>query len=115
MIPIYEQGAGRGIGHGFDSFERRFEDLCRSKPDHSFAFIFYDFRDAGLRTILKDQGVFAKLDRLSSDKLDIFYLHSGGNHVQRFNATFTKAIGIEEANIAWRSSGRLREALLTYP
>ncbi len=99
LIPIYEQGGGRGIGHGFESFERRFEEICRSHSDQSFAFIFYDFRDAALRTILKDQGVFAKLDRLSGDTLSIFYLHSGGAIIERFNDTFTKAIGLTGARI----------------
>jgi len=52
-----------------------------------------------MRKILKDQGVFAELDRLSGETLSIFYLHGGGNHVSRFNETFTKAIGIKDARI----------------
>jgi hypothetical protein len=99
MIPIYEQGSGRGIGHNFETFEGRFEEICRGKSDQSFAFIFYDFTDQSLRKILKDQGVFAKLDRLSGNTLSIFYLHAGGDLIERFNATFTKAIGVENAHL----------------
>jgi hypothetical protein len=99
VIPIYEQGSGRGIGHTVDSFERRFEEICRKHASQSFAFIFYNFRDDELRKILKDQGVFAKLDRLSGNVLSIFYLHTGGNVVDRFNAMFTRAIGLDGVQI----------------
>jgi hypothetical protein len=99
VITIYEQGRGNGIGHGYYSFERRFEEICRSKSNQAFAFIFYDFSDHGLRTVLKDKGVFAQLDRLSGNTLSIFYLHSAGDLLGRFNEAFTKAIGISETEI----------------
>jgi len=101
MIPIYEQGSGNGIGHGLSSFLRRFDEICaqhlaegRAK---SFAFIFYDFTDQALREILKNQGVFAQLDRLAGKQLSIFYLHAGTRAaVEAFNAHFFSAFGIED-------------------
>jgi hypothetical protein len=73
MIPIYEQGRGKGIGHSSKSFSQRFEELCREHLQEgrarAFAFIFYDFEDQQFRTVLKDEGVFAKLDRLSGSNL----------------------------------------------
>jgi hypothetical protein len=100
MIPIYEQGSGNGIGHGLQSFLRRFDDICaeylakgRAK---SFAFIFYDFTDQAIREILKNQGVFAQLDRLSGKELSVFYLHAGTKAaVDAFNAHFFAVLGIE--------------------
>lgn len=94
MVPIFEQGSGRGIGHTFDSFEARFEKLCQNNADQAFAFIFYNFEDHALRTILRDQGAFAKLDRLSGKKLTIFYLNTSGTLIERFNDIFGKAIGL---------------------
>ena len=101
MVPIYEQGNGRGIGHGLDSFLTRFETICwehrNGRRAQSFALIFYDFGDAAFRTILRDQGVFAQLDRLSGKKLSIFYLHCASRSgVRRFNEAFTSALGLNE-------------------
>ena len=63
----------------------------------SFAFIFYNFRDEAIRKILKDQGVFAELDRLSGNRLSIFYLHNGSKaSVEAFNKHFVGALGIKE-------------------
>jgi hypothetical protein len=101
VIPIYEQGIGNGIGHGLQSFLERFDSICakhlaagRAK---TFAFIFYDFTDDNFRKILKNQGVFARLDRLSGTNLSIFYLHRGTRHaVKAFNDTFMKVLGVEE-------------------
>ena len=100
MIPIYEQGSGNGIGHGLSSFLRRFDEICTQHLTEgrakSFAFIFYDFTDQALRQILKNQGVFAQLDRLSGTQLSIFYLHAGTRaSVEAFNAHFFSALGIE--------------------
>ncbi len=100
MIPIYEQGSGKGIGHNLDSFLRRFEAICaehqRSGRAKSFAFIFYDFVDRGLRHVLKDQGVFAQLDRLSGSELSIFYLHTGTRHsVELFNSEFLSRLSVD--------------------
>lgn len=102
MIPIYEQGQGKGIGHGLDSFIERFDSICKehiqNKRAKAFAFIFYDFVDRDLKRILKDQGVFAKLDRLSGNNLSLFYLHAGTRHaIERFNAAFLAKLGIEGA------------------
>lgn len=100
MIPIYEQGSGKGIGHNLSSFLSRFDEICaehlakgRAK---SFALIIYDFTDQGIRKILKDQGVFTQLDRLSGKELSVFYLHSRRNTtINTFNAHFLTALGIE--------------------
>lgn len=99
MIPIYEQGTGHGIDHSLSSFLVRFELLCREHiregRARAFAFIFYDFYDQELRRILRDQGVFAELDRLSGTSLSLFYLHAGRRRtVERFNAGFLKRLGV---------------------
>lgn len=100
MIPIYEQGGGKGIGHGLPSFLQRFGEICAEHLDKgrakSFAFIFYDFSDQTIRKILKDQGVFVQLDRLSGKDLSVFYLHTGKwASVEAFNAHFFSVLGIE--------------------
>jgi len=101
MTPIFEQGKGRGIGHDLASFSDRFTELCqehvRNGRAKAFAFIFYDFNDEELRKILKDNGVFAQLDRLSGSNLTVFYLHSGSRKtVERFNAKFLSRLDVEE-------------------
>jgi hypothetical protein len=101
MIPIYEQGDGRGIGYNLDSFVARFESICQQHIDENrakaFAFIFYDFTNRALRKILKDQGAFAKLDRLSGNNLSIFYLHTGTQHaVERFNNEFLSRLQLKD-------------------
>lgn len=102
MIPIFEQDAGRGIGYNVRDFLRRFDDICRehiaSERAQAFAFIFYDFTSRDIREILKDQGAFAKLDRLAGTTLSIFYLHSGVRRtVERFNAAFLEKLGVVDA------------------
>lgn len=101
MIPIFEQGEGKGIGHGLDSFLRRFDDICkehiRDGRAKAFAFVFYDFTDRETRKILHDQGVFAKLDRLSGNQLSLFYLHAGTRYaIERFNESLMAALGVSE-------------------
>lgn len=85
MIPIFEQGNGNGIGHSFDSFLRRFSDICeKSKSENirkTFAFILYNFNDENLKQILKNDGVFTKLDRLTGSYLDVFYLNSNDSEI----------------------------------
>jgi hypothetical protein len=101
MIPIYEQGTGKGIGHNLGSFQARFDQICaehlgkgRAK---SFAFIFYDFSDRELRRILVDRGAFAQLDRLAGRELSVFYLHAGTRAaVESFNAHFLLALGVRD-------------------
>lgn len=102
MIPIYEQSSGRGIGLSLESFINRFDQICtqhlaegRAK---AFAFIFYDFTNQEIRKILKDQGVFAQLDRLSGKDLSIFFLHTGTAHaIERFNSVFLQRLDISQA------------------
>lgn len=102
MIPIFEQGDGRGIGLGLESFEARFKDICKEHEREgrakAFAFVFYDFTDAAIRKILKDKGVFVQLDRLSGKDLSIFYMHSGTRRaITEFNERFLTKIGISES------------------
>lgn len=100
MIPIYEQGSGNGIGHSVESFLVEFESIA---IDHvakgrakSVAFIFYDFNDHDFKKVLKNQGVFAQLDRLSGKDLSVFYMHSGGDKVlSSFNTVLLSALGVE--------------------
>lgn len=77
MIPIYEQGSGKGIGHSVESFLARFEEIAISHIDDgrakSLAFVLYDYHDSEFKQILKDQGVFAQLDRLSGKDLSVLY------------------------------------------
>lgn len=100
MIPIFEQGHQEGIGHGFDSFLRKFIDICETHLKNgrakSFAFILYDFQDKQIRDILKSQGGFTKLDRLSGSELSVFYIHSDNKKlVTAFNKIFVGAFEIE--------------------
>lgn len=100
MIPIYEQGHSQGIGHGYDSFLRQFIEICESHLKNgrakSFAFILYDFQDKQIRKILKSQGGFARLDRLSGSELSVFYIHSDNKKlVKAFNHIFVGAFEIE--------------------
>jgi len=101
MIPIYEQGKGQGIGHSSRSFTERFEVLCAEHVQQgrarAFAFIFYDFLDRDFRRILKSQGVFAELDRMSDSDLSISYLNAVTKlAVDRFNAEFMRRLGVNE-------------------
>ncbi|MGH2421153.1 hypothetical protein ACRCF9_11650 [Pseudomonas canadensis] len=100
MIPIYEQGSGKGIGHGREQFIKRFDEICvehlEKKRARSFAFVFYDFNNKALRKILRDQGVFAELDRVSGRQLSLFYLHGGDRGaVESFNQNFLSVLGVE--------------------
>jgi hypothetical protein len=103
VVPIWEQGKGRGIGYSLDSFLARFDDICRehveSRTVTLFAFIFYDLSDIGLKKVLKDHDVFTKLDRLAGDRLSIFYLHNPRERrqVQAFNDSFRKRLGVSES------------------
>jgi hypothetical protein len=100
MIPIYEQGSGKGIGHSLESFQKRFDRICADQLEDrrakAFAFIFYDFTDQDMRGILKDEGVFAQLDRLSGRNLSLFYLHAGSHDaIERFNEHFMSVLEVE--------------------
>jgi len=101
MIPIYEQGKSKGIGHSYETFTKRFLEICNQKKSKGeasrFAFILYDFKSSAIKKILKSQGGFARLDRLSGKYLSIFYLHSNKPEtVKHFNKVFHKAFGVRE-------------------
>ena len=79
----------------------RFDQICvehqKASRATAFAFIFYDFIDLKTKKILKDQGVFSILDRLSGHDLSIFFLHTGTRHaIEQFNNTFLKRLEIDE-------------------
>lgn len=101
MNPIFEQGQGQGIGYGYRHFLQQFLNICNdhleNKRAKSFAFILYDFHDENIRTILKKQGVFTQLDRLSGKDLTLFYIDSENKKiVKEFNKIFLGAFDIED-------------------
>lgn len=101
MTPIYEQGKGNGIGHSFDTFLRRFIEICEEHLENarakSFAFILYDFNDDVTKNVLRNQGGFARLDRISGRDLSIFYIHSDNKElIKSFNSIFLSAFQIKE-------------------
>ncbi len=100
MVPIFEQGYGQGIGHSLGSFLKRFIETCeehlKNNRASAFAFILYNFHDEHIRDILKNQGGFTQLDRLSGNDISIFYLHSDDKELlKNFNAIFLHAFEIE--------------------
>ncbi|WP_090375230.1 hypothetical protein [Dyadobacter sp. SG02] len=99
MVPIFEQGKGQGIGYSYPHFLKRLIDICESHLSDGrakgFALILYDFHDTVIRDILKSQGGFAKLDRLSGENLSIFYLHSNtSRRIEDFNKILLGAFGV---------------------
>lgn len=104
MIPIFEQKDGKGYGHGMQSFVERFDEICaehlKAKRAASFAFVFRDFKDFAMTQIMRDQGVFAQLDRLSGTKLSLFFLHTSSRvGTQAFNEYFMSRLGIADATL----------------
>lgn len=103
MIPIYEQSEGQGIGYSFNNFLRRFVTICEEHQHNqrarAFAFILYDFENTAIRKVLKLQGGFAQLDRLSGHDLSIFYLHSSSRDICRtFNEIFMGSFGLSQTH-----------------
>jgi hypothetical protein len=103
MIPIYEQGKGQGIGYGFNNFLTRFVTICeehqRNQRARAFAFILYDFENTAIKKVLKLQGGFARLDRLSGHDLSVFYLHGGSRDIcQTFNEIFMGSFGLSQTH-----------------
>jgi len=101
MNPIFEQGKGNGIGHSLDSFLKRFIEICEKSKSFNkkktFAFILYNFEDYKLKKILKNDGIFTKLDRLTGDSLDIFYLNSKDSSIlEGFNKIILHAFEFSE-------------------
>src|SRR5260221_8764507 len=104
MIPIYEQGKGKGIGHTFDTFLSRFIEICEGQLEDgrskAFAFILYDFTDKRIKEVLRNQGVFTRLDRLSGNELSVFYLDSDNKRLlYSFNDTFLKVFDVPQTRI----------------
>lgn len=102
MFPIYEQGKGRGKGLGLETFLTRFDQICakhvREHRAKAFAFIFYDSQDAALKRILKDEGVFTKLDRLVGTELSVFFLYASSTERELwgFNRMFLSKLGLDD-------------------
>jgi hypothetical protein len=100
MVPIFEQGKGNGIGHSFETMIKRFIDLCndhlKNGRARAFAFLLYDFDDKQIQNILKNNGGFTQLDRLSGKDLSIFYLHSSNKAlIKQFNNVLLSAFEID--------------------
>lgn len=73
-------------------FRRRTVQDSRAK---AFAFILYNFNDVETREILKNQGGFTRLDRLSGRDLSIFYLNSDNRRsIRVFNDFFLNAFDV---------------------
>lgn len=120
MVPIHEQGDGKGIGYSLEGFTERFDAICaehvKRKRAASFAFLFYDRRDEAFRQILKDQGVFAKLDRLTNSKISLFYLHAASEAgAEAFNSRFLERLGLTGATLPCVVFFRFREGAVENP
>lgn len=101
MFPIFEQGKGNGLGISYEMFLQHFISICENHQSDgrakAFAFIFYNFEDSQIRKILKGQGGFAELDRLSGETITVFYLNSKHKEiVDAFNKNFLYAFDIHD-------------------
>jgi hypothetical protein len=99
MNRIFEQSEGRGKGYELPDFLDRFGGICaehlRTGRAKAFAFVLYDFQDASVRNVLKDEEGFLELDRLSGTDLSVFYLHeTDRDYVPKFNAKFLQLLGV---------------------
>lgn len=104
MIPIYEQGGGRGIGLMVEGFLQRMEEICaehvRDGRARAFAVILRNAEDRDLKRILADQGAYAKLDRLSGDVLSVFFVHTASDEaLARFNHIVGARIGVADMKV----------------
>lgn len=104
MIPIYEQGNGKGVGLMLDGFLQRVEAICaehvKDGRARAFAIILRNANDRDLKRVLKDQGAYAKLDRLSGDKLSVFFVHTSSDEaLTRFNQIIGSRIGVEDLRL----------------
>lgn len=104
MIPIYENNnKNNGLGYSYDTFIKRFINICEEHlSDHkakSFMFIFYDFEDT-MHKLLFDDYCNKVLDRVSSNSLSIFYIHTRDKSViNKFNELFFTALEIKGEHI----------------
>lgn len=81
-----------------EGFLKRVEEICAEQAKQgraqAFAVILRDANDRDLKRILRDQGAYAKLDRLSGDRLSVFFVHTASDEaVARFNRTIGARIG----------------------
>ncbi|WP_304249059.1 hypothetical protein [Parabacteroides gordonii] len=104
MIPIYENNnKNNGLGYSYDTFIKRFIDICEEHLSNhrakSFMFIFYDFEDT-MHKLLFDDYCNKVLDRVSSNSLSVFYIHTRDKSViDKFNTLFFTALEIKEKHI----------------
>lgn len=87
-----------------EGFLQRVEDICAEHAKEgrarAFAVILRDAEDRHLKRILRDQGAYAKLDRLSGDRLSVFFVHTASNEaVARFNQIIGARIGVESPRL----------------
>ncbi|KQS49486.1 hypothetical protein [Sphingomonas sp. Leaf198] len=104
MIPIYEQGGGRGIGLMLEAFLQRVEEICaehvKDGRARAFAIILRNAEDRDLKRVLADQGAYAKLDRLSGTALSVFFVHTASDEaLARFNHIVGARLGVEDAKL----------------
>ena len=99
MIPIYEQGDGRGIGHSQRSFLEKFDQIIMQHSVEGrakkFCFMLYNFKDFHIKEIIKDIGFFAEMDRLTGHHISLFYLHSDASQksVEKYNVAVKNLLG----------------------
>ncbi|NUF17402.1 hypothetical protein, partial [Acinetobacter lactucae] len=91
-----------GIGCDINTFLTHFYTIAshhiRMRRAKNFAFIFYDFTDKEFKRVLKREGIFARLDRLSGNDMTIFYIHTGSSMetMHKFNQKFMQLFGLQK-------------------
>ncbi|WP_244123564.1 hypothetical protein [Burkholderia gladioli] len=101
MFTVYRQGAGRGIGMGYDEFVVNFEGICAEHVEDSraraFAFVFYNMIDGVVRKALASESGFKILNQASGHDITLFYLHGDAKAPQTkaFNEHFFRALNID--------------------
>lgn len=102
MFTVFLQGAGRGVGMGYEEFVSEFERICaihvREKKARAFAFVFYDMTHGAVRKALKSERGYQILNEASGKDLTLFYLHSEAtrDRAKQFNDLFLEALNVGE-------------------
>ena len=96
-MPIFEPGRGRLDRRQF--FDR-FTEICQEHMDderaRAFAFIFYNFDDEDMQSILADEQAVATLNRIAANDITIFYLDTPSQKgLEFFNSTYSGRLNIQ--------------------
>ncbi|MGH7927248.1 MAG: hypothetical protein ACREQV_05595 [Candidatus Binatia bacterium] len=79
MISIYREGPDGRRGYNFRRFETEFLQICEEhKRDGRalfFAFLLFDFRNADLVKVLRDEDYWRALDVTSGNRLTVYSFH----------------------------------------